>query len=133
MPDERNVIDDIDPVTQKFDCFLTESRSVLQFLSKSFEFLLARKKAEPIPQIIHNRLWEQLKVYATSVSYSEFECSDYNAFSWDKEDEELELSRTEFEQLLNDDKDFKEQWSSNDDRTPEGIPRGENLRHFRCW
>ena len=31
--------------------------------TKSFEFLRSRKKSEAIPQIIHSRLWEQLKIY----------------------------------------------------------------------
>ncbi len=31
--------------------------------TKSFEFLRSRKKFEAIPQIIHSRLWEQLKIY----------------------------------------------------------------------
>ena len=31
--------------------------------TKSFEFLRGRKKSEAIPQIIHSRLWEQLKIY----------------------------------------------------------------------
>jgi len=31
--------------------------------TKSFEFLRSRKKSETIPQIIHSRLWEQLKIY----------------------------------------------------------------------
>jgi len=30
---------------------------------KAFEFLKGRKKFEDIPQIIHNHLWEQLKIY----------------------------------------------------------------------